>query len=184
MPTSQFRRGMVLDLEGELYEVVSFEHVKPGKGGALISARLKELKKGCIIEKTFRSDEKIKEVNLKEKSLQYLYRSGDNFHFMDTENYEQMVLDKNQLGEKAKFLKEGLILTASVCNEEVAEVKFPQFVDLRVIRTEPGVRGDTVSGSSKMAILETGATIQVPLFIKDNDLARIDTRTGKYAGRV
>ena len=174
----------MLDLEGELYEVVSFEHVKPGKGGALVPMRLKELKSGRAIEKTFRSGEKITEAALRERSVQYLYHNGDNFYFMDTESYEQVMLDKNQLGEKTKFLKEEMALTVSIYNEKVVEVKFPQFVELLVVRTEPGVRGDTVSGGSKTATLETGTTVQVPLFIKDNDLARIDTRTGKYSGRV
>lgn len=184
MSTSQFRKGMVLDLGGELYEVISFEHVKPGKGGALIPTRLKELKSGRTIERTFRSGEKIAEAALRERSIQYLYRNGDNFYFMDTESYEQLTLPENQLGEKTKFLKEEMVLAASIYNEKVVEVKFPQFVELLVVRTEPGVRGDTVSGGSKGATLETGVTVQVPFFIKDNDLARIDTRTGRYSGRA
>lgn len=184
MSTSQFRKGMVLDLEGELYEVVSFEHVKPGKGGALIPTRLKELKSGRTIERTFRSGEKTREAALRERSIQYLYRSGDDFYFMDTESYEQVILTGNQLGEKTKFLKEEIALTVSIYNEKVVEVKLPQFVELLVVSTESGVRGDTVSGGSKAATLETGVTVQVPLFIKDNDIARIDTRTGKYSGRA
>jgi len=174
----------VLDLEGELYEVISFEHVKPGKGGALIPTRLKELKNGRIIERTFRSGEKVAEAILKEKEIQYLYQSEGNFYFMDLESYEQLILAEKQLGEKTKFLKEEMVLTCSMHNEKLIEVKLPQFVELLVVRTEPGVRGNTVVGGSKAAILETGATVQVPLFIKDNDLARIDTRTGKYSGRI
>ncbi|MBT9133149.1 MAG: Elongation factor P [Firmicutes bacterium] len=184
MPTSQFRKGMVLELEGGLYEVISFEHVKPGKGGALIPARLKELKSGRIIERTFRSGEKVAEATLREKEIQYLYQSEDNFYFIDLESYEQVILTESQLGEKTKFLKEEMVLTASMHNEKPMEVKFPQFVELLIVRTEPGVRGDTVGGGFKVATLETGATVQVPLFIKDNDLVRIDTRTGKYSGRI
>jgi len=182
--TSQFHKGMVLDLEGRLYEVISFEHVKPGKGGALIPTRLKELKSGRIIERTFRSGEKVTEATLREKEIQYLHQSENNFYFMDLESYEQVILTESQLGEKTKFLKEEMVLTAFMHDEKLIKIELPQFVELLVIRTEPGVRGDTVSGGSKMATLETGATVQVPLFIKDNDLARIDTRTGKYSGRV
>ncbi|NOX98063.1 MAG: elongation factor P [Nitrospirae bacterium] len=182
--TADFRNGVTIELDGKLYEIVYFQHVKPGKGGAFVRTKLKELKSGCVLDKTFRAGEKLTRAVLDEREMQYLYRQDNLFYFMNMENYEQVVISEKQLGENVKFLKENIIVAVLMHNENLLGVKLPLFVELKVTMTEPGVRGDTASGGSKPVTLETGAVIQAPLFINNGDLVRVDTRTGKYVERA
>jgi len=182
--TNQFKNGIAITIGGNLYTIVSFQHVKPGKGGAFVRTKLKNMVSGAVIDKTFRAGEKVQDAFLEEKKLQYLYRSGNDFHFMDTANYEQMTLDKSHVGEGADFLKDGLEVTARLHKHRIIEVTLPTFIRLKVVTAEPGIRGDTAKQSMKPAKLETGKTISVPLFIKESDMIKIDTRTGKYVERT
>jgi len=182
--TNQFKNGIAVLIGGNLYTIVSFQHVKPGKGGAFVRTKLKNMATGGVIDKTFRAGEKVQDAFLEEKKLQYLYRSGNEFHFMDASNYEQTTLDKAHVGEGADFLKEGLEVSARFYKHKLLEVVLPTFIKLKVVTTEPGVRGDTAKQAMKPAKLETGKTISVPLFIKESDIIKIDTRTGRYAERV
>ena len=182
--TADFKNGMTIELEGKLYEIVFFQHVKPGKGGAFVRTKLKGLQNGRLLDKTFRAGEKVNRAILDEREMQYLYREDNLFHFMNMEDYEQSVINEEQLGEQVKFLKENMMITVLTHRGNLIGMKIPLFVELKVTGTEPGVRGDTASGGSKPATLETGATVQVPLFINNGDLVRVDTRTGKYVERA
>ncbi len=182
--TADFKNGMTIELGGKLYEIVSFQHVKPGKGGAFVRTKLKELKSGHILDKTFRAGEKMNRAFLDEKEMQYLYREDNFFYFMNLEDYEQSAINEDQLGESIKFLKENMVVTILMHQSTLIGINLPLFVELKVTKTEPGMRGDTVSGGSKPATLETGTIIQVPLFINNGDSVRIDTRTGKYVERA
>lgn len=182
--TADFKNGMTIECEGKLYEIVYFQHVKPGKGGAFVRTKLKELKRGRVLDKTFRAGEKTNQVIIDEKEMQYLYREDNFFYFMDMENYEQSVISEEQLGESIKFLKENMVVTVLMYQGALIGIKPPLFVELRVTGTEPGVRGDTASGGSKPATLETGVVVQLPLFINNGELVRVDTRTGKYVERA
>ncbi len=178
------RPGVKVELDGGLYVVVDYQWVKPGKGGAFMRTKLKNMKTGAIIERTFRTDEKLQRADVEERKVQFLYRAEDAYHFMDTESFDQFTLGEKQLGEASGFLKEGLDLSILFHRGEPAGVVLPTFVELTVVDTEPGVRGDTASGGSKPAKLETGAMIQVPLFINIGDLLRVDTRSGAYVERA
>lgn len=182
--TSDFRKGLKILYKGEPYIIVDFLHVKPGKGGAFVRTKLKNLLTGKILEETFRSGERVQVPDVEEKEMQYLYESDGTFCFMDMETYEQHFLTVDQLGESRKFLKENLIVKVIFYEKRPAAVELPYFVSLAVVKTEPGVKGDTASGGSKPATLETGAVIQVPLFINEKDVVKIDTRTGEYIERV
>jgi elongation factor P len=182
--TNDFRTGVKIEVDGELYSVIEFQHVKPGKGAAFVRTKLRNLRTGAVIERTFRAGEKVPQVRVERREMQYLYNDGENYVFMDTSNYEQLSLRKEQLEDAAKFLKEDMVVYVLLHEGETIGVELPNFVDLKVVRTEPGVRGDTVSGGSKPATLETGAVVQVPLFIEEGDVIRIDTRTGEYMERV
>jgi len=159
--TSDFRKGLKVEIEGEPYVIVDFQHVKPGKGGAFVRTRLKSLVSGNVLDMTFRSGDKVDKPDLEERDMQFLYETGGEYHFMDTNNYEQLFHNKRPLG-----------------------VEVPMFVELKVTQTEPGVRGDTATGATKAATLESGAVIQVPLFVEEGDVLRIDTRTRDYITRV
>ena len=178
------RPGVKVELDGTPYVVTDYQWVKPGKGGAFMRTKLKNMKTGAIIERTFRTEEKLERAEVEERKVQFLYRTEDAYHFMDTESFDQFTLGEKQLGEASGFLKEGLVISVLFHRGEPAGLVLPTFVELTVVEAEPGVRGDTASGGSKPAKLETGAVLQVPLFINIGDLLRVDTRSGTYVERA
>lgn len=182
--TPDFRKGLKIELNGEPYVIVEFLHVKPGKGGAFVRTTLKSMITGNVIDRTFRSGEKVDKPNLEEKVMQYLYESDGQFHFMDTETYEQSFLTSEQLGDARSYLQENVTVTVLFHDNKPIGVEVPIFVELTVASTEPGIKGDTAGGATKPATLETGMTVQVPLFVNEGDILKIDTRTGKYIERV
>ena len=182
--TSEFKKGLKIELDGVPYAIVEFLHVKPGKGGAFVRTKIKNLLTGKVLDQTFRSGEKVKRPDLVEREMQFLYREGDSFYLMDNENYEQLALTADQLGDAVLFLIENLNVKVLVFNQQPVTAELPNFVELSVAQTEPGVKGDTASGGSKPATLETGAVIQVPLFINEGDRLKVDTRTGSYIERA
>ena len=182
--TADFRNGMVISLKGNLYTIVEFLHVKPGKGGAFVRTKLKRLSDGSVLEKTFRAGERVEEARVEKRPMQYLYHAEGLYYFMDSSTYEQLPISEAGLGREKSFLKEGAKVTVLTHNNEAIGVELPIFVELEVVETEPGVRGNTVSGGTKPAKLETGATIQVPLFVQRGDRVKVDTREGTYIERV
>lgn len=182
--TNDFKGGISVVLEGDVYTVVEAQHVKPGKGGAFVRTKLKNLKTGYVLDKTFKADEKIERAYVEKKKMQYLYNDGQYYHFMDIENYNQYALSREAINDIIKFLKENTEVYAAIYEGAPVTVELPNFVELKVIETDPGLKGDTVSGGSKPAKLETGAIIQVPLFVNIGDMIKIDTRTGAYVERV
>jgi elongation factor P len=174
---------MKIELDGAPYAIVDFQHVKPGKGGAFVRTKLKHMRLGTVIDKTFRAEEKVPLVNFEEKRMQFLYRD-DRFHFMDLETYDQISLSGEDVGEARQFLQENTEVEALYVDGAPIGIELPNFVDLLVVKADPGIRGDTASGGSKPATLETGAVVSVPLFINAGDLLRIDTRTGAYISRT
>jgi elongation factor P len=178
------RVGTKVELDGVAYIVSDSQFVKPGKGGAFTRTKLKNMRTGAVIERTFRSEEKIGTPELEERTAQFMYQSGDEFHFMNSESYEQFFLTEEQLGQARDYLKEEMVVTILLHQGKPLNVEVPTFVELAVAKTEPGVRGDTASGGSKPATLESGAVIQVPLFINVGDRLRVDTRTGTYIERA
>jgi elongation factor P len=182
--TAEFKKGLKIEIEGKPFLIVDFQHVKPGKGGAFVRTKLKNMVNGRVIDQTFRSGEKVGRPDIEEKEMQYLYRDGDNFVFMDNETYDQVYLSKEQLGDQVQFLQENINIKLFYFNREPLGLELPNFVELTVTATEPGFKGDTATGGSKPATLETGAVIQVPLFIAEGDRIRVDTRTGVYMERA
>lgn len=182
--SNDLRPGSKIELDGTPYLVVEYQHHKPGKGGAMVRTKLRNLRSGALVDRTFRPDEKLSPAPLEERRAQFLYRQGDEHTFMDVESYEQFGVTAKQLREAGAFLKEEMEVTILFFHEEVIGVDLPIAVELQVVETEPGVRGDTVSGGSKPAKLETGAIIQVPLFIEVGTRVRVDTRTGAYVARA
>lgn len=182
--TNDFHTGLTIELEGEIYTVVEFMHVKPGKGSAFVRSRLKNVKTGAVTERTFRAGEKLPRAHIDYREMQYLYSSGDENFFMDTSTYEQLTLGDERLGDARKYLKENMIIGVQMYEGEAIGVELPTFVELAVVKTDPGLRGDTATGGSKPATLETGATVQVPLFVNVGDVIRVDTRTDQYLERV
>ena len=182
--TTDFKKGLKIELEGVPYAIVDFQHVKPGKGGAFVRTKLKSLLTGRVLDQTFRSGEKVKRPDLVEREMQYLYREGDTFCMMDNETYEQIMLTEDQVGEARLFLTENLDVKILFFNQQPVAVELPLFVQLEVAQTEPGVKGDTAAGGTKPATLESGVTIQVPLFISEGERVKVDTRTGTYIERV
>ena len=182
--TADFRNGMVLEIDGELISIVEFQHVKPGKGGAFVRTKLKKVLTGAVVDRTFRAGEKVSEVRLDRKVLQYLYGDGDLYHFMDTATYEQCAVTGKSLGDQVKYLKENLEVTGLFQGESVLGIELPFFVELKVVESDPGVRGDTATGGSKPAKLESGATVNVPLFIEVGDTIKVDRRSNEYLERV
>ena len=182
--SSEIRKGLKIEMGGDVYTIVSFQHVKPGKGGAFIRTKLKSLSRGAVVEKTFRSGEKLGKPDLQEKKMQFLYREGEQFHFMEEETYEQTFLTEEQLGGSKEFLKENTTIDVLFHDNKPIAVELPTFVEIVIAETEPGERGDTVSGGTKTATLETGAVIQVPLFLNEGDMVKVDTRTGEYVERA
>ncbi len=182
--TTDFKTGYVIELEGELCAVLEFQHFKMGRGGSYVRTRLRNLKTGRILEKTFRGGDKVDEAVLERRPMQYLYREGESLLLMDNETYEQHTVPAAMLGSSVGFLKENATVTVLLHRENPIGVEMPNFVELVVASTEPGVRGDTVSGATKKAVLETGGTVLVPLFIEEGEKLRIDTRTESYVERV
>ena len=182
--TNNLKNGMAISYDGKTWIIVEFQHVKPGKGGAFVRTKLKELRSGRVVEITFRAGEKMEDVRLETKNLQYLYNDGSTYHFMDTESYEQSELSAEFVGDAAKWLKENEVATIQFAGGEMIAVEPPMFVELEVVETDPGFKGDTVQGGSKSARLETGAVVQVPMFINNGDRVRIDTRDAHYVTRV
>jgi elongation factor P len=174
--------GLVVD--NDVYQLLEFQHVKPGKGGAFVRTRLRNVKSGSVLEKTFRAGEKFQRAHLERKPMQYLYRTGSEYFFMDMESYEQVAMQAEQVGAGAKYLKDGIEAAVLTHNGEILGVDLPITMELAVTETDPGLRGDTASGGSKPATLETGAVIQVPLFVNVGDVLKVDTRTDEYLGRV
>jgi elongation factor P len=185
---NDFRTGITIELEGNLYTVVDFQHVKPGKGAAFVRSRLKNVKTGYTVEKTFRGGEKVMRAVVERRPMQFLYSSGDDYTFMDNENYEQITLLKDFIGDGTKWLKDSTEVSVLFHNSGGTDtpigIDLPNFVELKVVTTEPGFKGDTATGATKPATLETGAVINVPLFINEGDVLQIDTRTGEYLKRV
>ena len=182
--TSDFKRGLTIELKGDIYGIVDFLHVKPGKGGAFVRTKLKNVKTGLVIDKTFRAGEKMEQAIIDRKNMQYLYSDGNLYYFMNKDNYEQISLPESQLTDMRDFLKEGNDVEIIFCKEEVIGAELPYFMNLKVTDTVPGAKGNTVSGALKPATLETGAIIQVPLFVKEGDMIKVDTREKKYMERV
>ncbi len=182
--TSDFRKGLKVGFKDEPYEIVDFQHVKMGRGGAIVRTKMKNLKTGNVLEETFRSGEKLETPHLEEKAMQYLYAEDDLHYFMDTETYEQVPLTTKQLSDAKKFLKENMVVKILYYREEPLTVELPTFVELIVAKTEPGFKGDTASGGSKPATLETGAVVRVPFHINEGDVIKVDTRTSEYIERV
>ncbi|MGI6128546.1 MAG: elongation factor P [bacterium] len=182
--SNDFRTGLTIKLEEEIYTVVDFQHVKPGKGAAFVRSKLKNIRTGGVTERTFRAGEKVETAHIDRREMQYLYSSGDSYTFMDTETFEQLVLTSENLAGNLDFLKENMTIIVLLYESTILGIELPNFVDLKIVETTPGVRGDTVSGATKAAKLETGATVQVPLFVEEGDTVRIDTRTGEYLTRA
>jgi len=179
-----FRNGLTFDMDGQVFQVVEFQHVKPGKGAAFVRTKLKNIITGATIEKTFSPTDKFPEAYIERKEMQYLYNDGDLYYFMDVETYEQTPLGKDTLGDSLKFVKENMTVKVLSYKGNVFGVEPPTFVELEVTATEPGFKGDTATGATKPATVETGAVLKVPLFINEGDIIRIDTRTGEYMERV
>lgn len=182
--TSEFRGGLKIILDGEPYNIVENEFVKPGKGQAFSRVRIRNLKTGRVIERTFRSGESVEAADIFEMDVQYLYNDGEFWHFMNPESFEQHACSKESVGEDAKWMKEEAICQMMLYNGEPLSVKPPNFTELRIVDTDPGVRGDTSGGGGKPATLETGAVVRVPLFVGNDELIKVDTRTGEYVSRV
>ncbi len=182
--TSDIRKGLKIELNGEPFTIIDFLHVKPGKGGAFIRTKLKNLKTGAVLDKTFRSGEKFSKADLEEKDMQYLYNDGESYHFMDNETYEQISLSEDKIEFEKNFLKENVNVKVLFFKGDAISIEIPTFVELEVTHTEPGLKGDTASSASKPATVETGYTLNVPLFINIGDILKIDTRTGEYVERV
>ena len=179
-----FRNGITIELDNNVYQIIEFQHVKPGKGAAFVRTKLKNIKSSGVIEKSFRPTEKFPQARIDRKDLQYLYSDGDLYYFMDTESYEQIALNSDAVGDALKFVKENEMCKICSHNGSVYSVEPPLFVELEITDTEPGFKGDTATGASKPATVETGAQVAVPLFVNQGDKIKIDTRTGEYLSRV
>ncbi len=182
--TNEFRTGLTIELEGDVFQVIEFQHVKPGKGAAFVRSKLRNIRTGSVVEKTFNAGEKIPKARIERREVQYLYNDGKEYHFMDMESYDQMTMSSEQLGDAVKYLKENMSIHVLTFQAKSIGVEMPNFVELEVVDTAPGIKGDTASGGSKPATLETGAVVQVPFFINVGDRLQIDTRTGNYIKRA
>lgn len=179
-----FRNGVTLEIEGAVYQIVEFQHVKPGKGAAFVRTKIKNVMTGGVVERTFRPTEKFPAARIDRVDMQYLYKDGDLYNFMNMDNYEQMALGQDAIGDALKFVKENELVKICSYNGKVFSVEPPLFVELEITDTEPGFKGDTAQGATKPATVETGATVYVPLFVDNGDKIKIDTRTGEYLSRV
>ncbi len=182
--TADIKNGLVIELDKQLFTIVEFLHVKPGKGGAFVRTKLKNVITGRVLDKTFRSGEKIEIVRLEDREMQYLYAEGDSFIFMDQETFDQINISGEVLGDNAKFMKEGEIIKVYLHEDKPIITELPNFINFKIVKCEPGLKGDTVSNVTKPATLETGAVVQVPLFIEEGEVIRVDIRTGQYLERA
>jgi len=182
--TTDFRNGLKIEFGGEPYVIVYFQHVKPGKGGAFVRTKLKNLKTGAVLENTFRSGDKVNKPDLDEREMQFMYMSEDAYHFMDTTTYEQIYLDGQHMGDAANYMIENLPVKILFFRGEPIGIDLPIFINLEIVETEPGIKGDTVSGATKQAKLSSGAVVQVPLFLEAGERIKVDTRTGTYIERA
>lgn len=182
--TNDFSTGITIELDGELYKVIDYEHTKPGKGGAYIQTELKNVDTGSTTTKRFKSGEKVKQAYIETRTYQYLYRDGDKYVFMDNDTFEQVNLTEDKLGTATKYLKENQEIKLEFYEDRIIGVQVPNSVELAVASAPPGIKGDTVSGGTKQVELETGAKVKVPLFIEEGDILKIDTRSGEYIERV
>jgi len=182
--TNDLKTGTTIELDGEVYTVVEFQHVKPGKGAAFVRTKVKNLQTGAVFERTFRAGEKLPRARVDRRAMQFLYSTGNSFTFMDTESFEQLELTADQLGDANKYLKDGMTIAVLLYQGNPLGVELPNTVELEVVETDPGLRGDTVSGATKPATLETGVVVQVPLFIEVGDRLIVDTRSGDYVQRA
>ena len=179
-----FRNGMTIEMDNNIYQIIEFQHVKPGKGAAFVRTKLKDIKNGGVIERSFRPTEKFPEARIDRKDMQYLYQDGDLYYFMDNDTYEQIALGSELIGDALKFVKENEMCKVCSHNGNVFSIEPPLFVELQVTDTEPGFKGNTATGATKPAIVETGAQVNVPLFVENGEVIKIDTRTGEYLSRV
>ena len=182
--TADFKTGLTIEFEGKVYQILEFQHVKPGKGGAFVRSRLRNLQTGSTLERTWRAGESMEQALVERRNVEFLYRDGEDFHFMDMEDFEQLSLSATQVGEKAKFLKDNTPVMLVTWKGNVLEVETPQTMEFKIVQTDPGLRGDTAQGGSKPATLETGAVVTVPLFVNEGEMIRVDTRSGLYIERV
>ena len=182
--TSQFRNGVKIELDGDPFIITYFQHVKPGKGGAFVRTKIKNLKTGRVLDRTFRSGEKVEEADVEERKMQYLYADGDSLVFMDSESYDQIPISGEQVGDGKKYLSENMEVDVLFYRGSALNIELPAFVQLTVTRCDPGLKGDTATGGTKPVTVETGAVVQAPLFIKEGETIRIDTRSGEYVERV
>jgi len=181
---NDFRTGLTIEVDGEIFSVVEFQHVKPGKGAAFVRSKLKNLRNGNLVEKTFRAGENVNRAQIENREVQYLYNSGNEYVFMDNQSFDQFSLDRKQLEWEINFLKENMNVNIQFYQGEIIGINLPNSVELKVVETEPGIRGNTATGATKNAKLETGLNVQVPLFINEGDVLLIDTREGKYISRA
>jgi len=181
---NQFKTGLTVLIDDKVYMIVSYEHVKPGKGAAFCRTKLRDLKTGQLIERTFRDGDRLQEAFVEEKKLQFLYREGQDYHFMDMQDFNEFTLSKDVIGEFTDFLKDNLELTGYFYKGQLINIKLPQFIELKVVKTEPGFKGDSVKSGTKPAVLETGLEINVPLFIQEGDVIKVNTQTKEYVERV
>lgn len=181
---NDFKTGLTIEVDGEIFTVIDFQHVKPGKGAAFVRSKLKNLRNGNIVERTFRAGEDVDRAHVENRQMQYLYNSGDDYTFMDNETYDQITLNRSQIEWELNFLLENMNVQIQSYQGEIIGISLPTSVELKVVETEPGVKGNTATGATKNAKLETGLNVQVPLFINEGDVLSIDTRDGKYLSRA
>ena len=181
---TEFKNGVTIEIDGIVYSVLEFQHVKPGKGAAFVRTKLRNLTNGGVIDKTFRPTEKMQKAHIERTNLEYLYSDEDMYHFMDPKTFDQMSVNKDDIGDSLKFIKENIVIQILMYNGKIFGIEPPISVELEVIQTEPGFKGDTSQGATKPATVETGATVNVPLFVNVGDIIKIDTRTSEYTGRA
>ncbi len=182
--TNEFKTGLTIEFDNDVYQVVEFQHVKPGKGSAFVRAKIKNLRTGAVIERTFNAGEKLPKARVERREVQYLYNDGSEYNFMDMESFDQIALSLDDLGDAVKYLKENMMIKIMSYNGQSLGVDLPNFVELEVVETEPGIKGDTATGGTKPATLETGYIVQVPFFVNVGDILQIDTRSGQYLKRA
>jgi len=183
--TADFRNGMVLDIDGQLFQLVYFQHVKPGKGGAFVRSKLKNIRSGAVLDRTWNAGEKVNDIRLERRGIQYSYHDGHLYHFMDLQTFEDIPIADEVIGkDQLRYLKDSMECSGLVHGDQVILVELPFFIEAKIVETDPGVRGDTASGGTKPAKLETGAVVQVPLFIEEGQVIRVDRREDKYLERV
>ena len=182
--TSDFRNGITIEMDGKLYTVIEFQHVKPGKGGAFVRSKLRNVRNGSVVDHTFNAGVRLEQAVINKREMQFLYSDGQDYVFMDTETYEQLNVDPIKLGDSANYLTESMMAILAMFGDEIVGVELPASVELLITESDPGMQGDRVSGARKPATLETGLVIQVPLFVEQGDRVKVDTRTGEYITRV